>query len=371
MLGTFMRLSLRLLASEWHECPATIILCSLWIAVFAGMAVVQLGEPGVISWQQWVYLGITDGHRFGDCSLPDLANRQLWRLVTSTFVHYNLLHIILNLLIMYQLSAVLESWYGSAQLLFLYVLTGGGGNAISAAIRTVLEADPRIHWGGGSVVIMGLVALCCVVGWRTKTSLGRKLGYQMSLVLVATACLGLLLPKYVDNWGHAGGALVGVALGFADRWLLNRVARPAAWGNGMIAAMVILGCGAAQYESDRRETPMRNQQKLAHHAIELDRAAHRLAAARQVLIRTQSVDIVRGMVSNWTLYPNLTIRQALAQLQKQATVAAGQPLDPSQTQELTDSLDQLIHEFRLELVATQRKLRELRASEGSRKVAGH
>jgi rhomboid protease GluP len=356
-----MRLSLRLLAREWHECPATIIICLAWIAVFAGMAIAQHSEPRAVTWHHWVYLGITDGHRFGDCSFPDLAQGQLWRLVTSTFVHYNLLHIILNLLIMYQLGAVVESWYGSAQFLFLYLLTGGGGNAVSAIIRDRLHSDPRIHWGGGSVVIMGLVALCCVVGWRTKTPMGRKLGMQMTFVLAATAGLGLILPKYIDNWGHAGGALVGAMLGFADRWLLNRVSRPAAWGSGVISATLLLICAAAQFQSDRRESPRRDQQTLARHAFELDRAAHRLNSAKQNLARTHSADAMHDLLA--TGIPDLEppTRQELVQLQKQAAALAGRPLDATETKALTDRLDHLVRELRRQLVADQRKLRELRA----------
>jgi rhomboid protease GluP len=370
-MGISMRLSLRLLAREWHECPATIIICIAWIAVFAGMAFAQLSDSRPTSWNQWVYLGLTDGHRFGDCSLPDLAHGQVWRLVTSTFVHYNLLHIALNLLIMYQLGSVVESWYGSAQFLFLYLLTGGGGNAISAVIRNLLKTDPRIHWGGGSVVIMGFVALCCVAGWRTKTAMGRKLAWQMLLVLVATAGLGVLLPKYVDNWGHAGGALVGAGLGFADRWLLSRVSRPAAWGNGMISALVMLFCGAAQYESDRRESPVRTQQTLVRHSNELDRAAHRLTAARQTLLRTQSAETLLSVLATWEPDLSVAVRDELAQLQKQAAVVEGRPLDFAETKELAERLDHLIREIRKELVADQRRLRELRSPESHRNVAPH
>jgi membrane associated rhomboid family serine protease len=366
-----MRLSVRLIVREWRECPATIVICLCWIAIFAGMAYAQLLEARPTSWNQWVYLGITDGRRFGDCSMTDLAHGQLWRLVTSTFVHYNLLHIGLNLLIMYQLGSVVESWYGSAQFLFLYLLMGGGGNAVSAVIRTSLKTDPRVHWGGGSVVIMGLVALCCVVGWRTNTLIGRKLGRQMVFVLAATAGLGVLLPRYIDNWGHAGGALVGAMLGFADRWLLKRVSLPSAWGSGVISAIILLICGAAQFEVDRREAPARSQQALARHVIELDRAAHRLTAARQTLARTESSSAIHNLLAGIGPELSATARNELNEVQLRAQSAEGQPLDPATAKELGGRLDHLVREIRTELVAIQRRLRELRSSHSRQQLEPH
>jgi membrane associated rhomboid family serine protease len=356
-----MRLSLQLLAREWKECPATILLCAIWLAVFAGMAFVQLSDPRVITWKQWVYLGINDGYRFGDCTLDDLAHGQWWRLVTSTFVHYNFLHIGLNLLIMYQLGAVIESWYGSAQLVFLYLLTGGGGNAVSALIRHGIHAEPRIHWGGGSVVIMGLVALCCVVGWRNHTPMDRKLGRQSLFILVATGILGALLPRYVDNWGHAGGALLGLGLGFADHWLLNRISRPSAWGSGVLSAMVLIACGLMQYETDRRAGPSRLQQSLAAHVIELDRAALRLSAARQALIHDQTTDAAHMLVNNWN--PPLTgpAHRELTEFQQRVATSAGHDLDSANRSRLLERTERLIRDIRREQVETQRRLRDLRA----------
>src|SRR5207248_1102103 len=79
-----------------------------------------------------------------------------WRLVTCNFVHYSLIHIGLNLLAMYQLGTLVESWYGSSQLVLIYGLTGAGGNLVSALIRYGIGSNRAVHSGGGSGVILGL-----------------------------------------------------------------------------------------------------------------------------------------------------------------------------------------------------------------------
>ena len=160
-------MTLRKLTGEMKEFPATTTFCLLWIVVFVAMAATQLAGGVFPSWSKFLLLGIGDGHRFGDLSLQDLARGEYWRLITSTFIHFSVLHLVLNVIAMYQLGTMVESWYGTPQSIFIYGLTGGGGNLVSVLIRQGIGSNPRIHSGGGSVVIMGLVGLCAVVGLRS------------------------------------------------------------------------------------------------------------------------------------------------------------------------------------------------------------
>src|SRR5208337_3136282 len=179
-----------------------------------------------------------------------------------TFVHYSVIHVALNLLAFYLLGTLIESWYGTSQLVLIYALTGGLGNLISVFIRQSLGSGTLVHSGGGSVVIMGLIGLCAVAGWRSRTETGSDLGWQMTKALGLTALLGVAFPRYIDNWGHAGGALVGLLLGLLHRWFLRQYSRPAAWGMGIVSALVIAGCAIAQVSSDRREAPLRRDASL-------------------------------------------------------------------------------------------------------------
>ena len=158
----------------------------------------------------------------------------------------------MNLYGMYQLGCMVESWYGSAQFLAVYVLIGGGGNLLSALVRHWLGSDPRVHSGGGSTVVLGLVALCAVVGWRSKTRIGDYLRAQMIGILVFTAVLGQLV-SIIDNWGHAGGALVGAIVGFAHRVLIRTAHRPASYVAGGLAAALLVASGTAQWLDARAE----------------------------------------------------------------------------------------------------------------------
>ena len=152
---------------DLRDCPATMALGASWLVVFGCMVVDQvargqLGTPGQL------LLGLRNGHWFGDLTLRELYAGEVWRTLTATFVHYGVVHVGMNLFALYQLGCLVESWYGSGPLVAIYVLTGAVGNALSALIRRQLDSNALIESGGGSTVVMGLVGLCAVAGWRFR-----------------------------------------------------------------------------------------------------------------------------------------------------------------------------------------------------------
>ncbi len=252
----------RTLAREIRDYPATWLFALIWVLVFAAMVASRftLGLP--ITWRQFLLVGMSDGHRFGDLTLRELAHGEIWRLVTCNFVHYSLVHILLNVIAFYLLGTLIESWYGSWQFIFIYLLTGCLGNLLSALGRQAVHSSPAIHAAGGSTVIMGLIGLCLVVSWRLRNTREGELRWHLVVSLGLTALLGFVFRDYIDNWGHAGGALVGFGLGFADRRFLRSVHRPSAWVLGVMAALVMVCSGMAQLVADRREAPLRRQALL-------------------------------------------------------------------------------------------------------------
>ncbi len=256
-------MSFRHVISDMKDSPATMAFCLAWLVVFVAM-VAQFDFNGPPHHSRWskLMIGMTNGHPFGDLTIRDLRYGQAWRLVTCTFVHYGLVHLGLNLFAMYQLGAIVESWYGSYQMVLIYALTAGLGNLVSALARMALKYPENVHSGGGSVVILGLVGLCAVVGWRSKTSRGEYLRQQMVTVIALTAILGVGFPLMfkgvgVDNWGHAGGAIVGAVVGFAHPWLVRK---PRAFELGILSLILILACGFVQASSERGEALIRNEE---------------------------------------------------------------------------------------------------------------
>ena len=297
--------TLRWLRDDFREFPATMVLGSLWLAVFAAMAADQWANGGGFS-AAVVVSGLHNGHRFGAMTLNDLAAGETWRTVTSTFVHFGLLHIGLNLYALYQVGSLVEEWYGTGPFLAIYVVTGGGGNVVSGLIRQQLRSNPTVLSGGGSTVVMGLVALCAVASWRVRTEIGRSLRNQMLFFLGLTAALGVGLHvaglPAIDNWGHAGGALMGAIIGLADRRLVGLARGLFARGLGWAGLLTIVTCSAAQVSDVHDEDATRRRVAEA--------ALRRVADDERLIVRLDEVrQVFRAVAGPHAIARGKSIRQ--------------------------------------------------------------
>jgi membrane associated rhomboid family serine protease len=127
-----------------------------------------------------------------------VAGDEWWRWVSSGFVHGGILHIGLNMLVLYTFGTQLEALLGRARFTLIYALSLLGA---SAFVETF--GDPNTVTGGASGAIYGLVAAFVAI------SLSLRLPVQ-SLVLQAGAWLvaGFIIPGL--SWqGHLGGAVAG------------------------------------------------------------------------------------------------------------------------------------------------------------------
>lgn len=355
-------MALRFVAREARDFPATTTFCLLWIAVFAAMVGTRLASGAPVTWTRWLVLGIGDGHRFGDLAIDDLARGEYWHLMTSTFVHFSVMHLVLNLIAMYQLGTMVESWYGSYQSVFIYGVTGGGGNLVSVLIRHATGSNPRIHSGGGSVVLMGLVGLCAVVGLRSRSELGLSLGRLMVWFMVATAAMGAAFPQFIDNWGHLGGAVVGIALGFAHRRLLDAIRKPSGWGRGVVTAILIAACGAAQTVADRREAPLREEQTLARRVSRLERNYQLLAGTAVLVHRRGETKTIVKLLDILVAGPAGS-GPSISELEKLRAMAQPAPdgrLSDEQAHKMAEYLKPLVDRAHGDFVAERKKLWRLR-----------
>jgi rhomboid protease GluP len=360
---------LRSLLRECREFPATISICLIWIAVFAAMAANQLADGPQLSWTQWVFSGISTsvGHRFGGLTLLEVSHGEVWRLVTCTFVHYSILHIGLNLLAMYQLGTLVESWYGSPQLVFIYGVVAGFGNLIALVVRSSSGWGPRVQSGGGSVVIMGLVGLCAIVGWRLRSRIGNVLFRVMVVFLVVTGLLGIALPRYIDNWGHAGGAIVGALLGFGHFAFVRAVSKPRAWGAGVLTGVTIALCGAACVLADRRETPGRLEAQAVHRVVELERLLRGLELARRAVAQDGDVPQLRSILALLDTDLDRTTRDGVRRLRRLLEGSGFQMGTSAERKQFQDQLAGLLDHVHREYRAERRKLVQIRATPGYRR----
>jgi len=179
----------------------------------------------------------------------------------------------------------------------------------------------------------------------------------MLVSLGLTALLGFVFRDYIDNWGHAGGALVGIGLGFADRRFVRGVRRPSAWGLGVMAGLVIAGCGLAQLAADRREAPLRRQALLRAEVNAREIAYRNLRAAPMLLdqkadprLLARGLDVIAGVLDGGTT------RSDFRRLRELAAVAGTRALTEAEQIEFKKRAGALSDQLRPELNVRLREL---------------
>src|SRR6516164_5773973 len=92
---------------------------------------------------------------------PAVADGQLYRLVTSAFVHNSPTHLLLNMWALYVVGPPLEMWLGRLRFGALYALSGLGGSVLVYLLSPLNSAT-----AGASGAIFGLFGATFVVGRR-------------------------------------------------------------------------------------------------------------------------------------------------------------------------------------------------------------
>lgn len=163
---------------------------------------------------------------------PAVANGELYRLVTSAFMHYGLTHLLFNMWALYVVGPLLEMWLGRLRFGALYALSALGGSVLVYLLSPLDTAT-----GGASGAIFGLFGAIFVVFKRLDLDL-RPVTAVIVLNLVFTLVVPLVSSQAISWQGHLGGlvtgAVIAVAYVYAPRHRRNLIQA------GATAAAVVL-----------------------------------------------------------------------------------------------------------------------------------
>ncbi len=134
---------------------------------------------------------------------------QLWRLVTPLFLHdnANLLHIGLNSYSLWIVGPPVERSYGHIRFIAIYLLAGISGVVASFLLSPALSI-------GASGAIFGLVGALIPLMVRNRGVLANTRQRLTNLAFVIGLNLLIGFAPRIDNWGHIGGLLGGLILGW-------------------------------------------------------------------------------------------------------------------------------------------------------------
>lgn len=159
--------------------------------------------------------GMTEDGRFllehGAMYVPRVKEAgESYRLFTSMFLHFGFQHLMNNMVILVLVGWNLELEIGKIRFLLIYILSGLGGNILSAWWE-VLTADYAIS-AGASGAVFGTIGALLYVAIRNHGRIGEISGRGLVFMIIISLGYGFSSGG-VDNMAHIGGLLTGFVSG--------------------------------------------------------------------------------------------------------------------------------------------------------------
>lgn len=147
-------------------------------------------------------------------TLPIDGLGRWWTLISASYLHGGLLHIVFNMMALRQLGPLVLAEYGTARMITIYTLGGVAGFLLSylAGIRFTI---------GASAAVCALIGATLYYGRSRGGVYGRELFSQVGGWAVGIFLFGLLVPG-INNWAHGGGMAAGAGLGYLFGYQENR-----------------------------------------------------------------------------------------------------------------------------------------------------
>jgi rhomboid protease GluP len=146
-------------------------------------------------------------------AVPVFYQGRWFTLLSATWLHGNLLHILFNMLWVRDLGPATADVVGPSRTVVIYVLSGVTGFLCSSAAGAFLWwlPLPILHGAaytlGASASIFGLLGALVHYGRRSGSTYVHQQAMRYAVVLFV---FGLIMPG-VDNYAHLGGFLGGYA----------------------------------------------------------------------------------------------------------------------------------------------------------------
>jgi membrane associated rhomboid family serine protease len=137
---------------------------------------------------------------------PAVADGEWYRLVTSGFLHYGIIHLAFNMYLLYVLGLMLEPAIGRVRFLLVYFagLLGGSAGA--------LLLSPDSLTAGASGAVFGLLGLAFVGYYLNGTN---PMSTAIGSLLMINLLITFMWRDSISVGGHLGGAAAGAVCALA------------------------------------------------------------------------------------------------------------------------------------------------------------
>ena len=155
----------------------------------------------------WLLLGANSGEF--------VREGEIYRLITSIFLHAGLLHILLNMYSLYIIGPRVEDFFGKWKFLLIYLISGVSGSLLSVML------NDNVFSVGASGAIFGLFGALLYFGYTYRGYVGAMVRSQVVPIVVYNLFISFFIEG-IDLWAHGGGVIGGIFAAYALGTIENK-----------------------------------------------------------------------------------------------------------------------------------------------------
>ncbi|WP_263375802.1 rhomboid family intramembrane serine protease [Granulicella aggregans] len=167
---------------------------------------------------------------------PLTTHGQWWRLLTACFIHLSVIHVLMNMYILFQVGIFTEKLFGNLRFLVLYLLAGVFGNVAG------LYLHPNVVSAGASGAVFGVYGALLAFLLKEPDVIPKAnalaIAKSAGVFLLFNIIYGLSKSE-VDMTAH----IAGLAGGFVAGWFLASPLLPAAQHIQPLRALTVAAGG--------------------------------------------------------------------------------------------------------------------------------
>ncbi len=153
--------------------------------------------------------------------LASIKRGEVWRLITPIFIHFGSMHILFNMLWLFQFGRMIEIRYGMFWMAVLVVVVALISNLfqclvpekVGGSVPGMANGHLIMALGGMSGVVYGLFGFIWVKSLVDPAS-GFRLQQSTIIILVAWLFVGSFFMGNIANWAHGAGLAMGMIAGY-------------------------------------------------------------------------------------------------------------------------------------------------------------
>lgn len=184
---------------KFRKAKATYLLIGLNLAVFA----VELYRGGSEDPYTLYQLGAL---------VPEVvAAGEWWRLLSATFLHFGIMHLVMNMLALLFLGPFVELALSWQRYLLTYLVSGLGSmlTVTLLSLRGYSQADFVVGASGCIMGLIGATAAILLRGWQREKSKAASKGLRAIALIIGIQVIFDLTTPQISFIGHVSGLIIG------------------------------------------------------------------------------------------------------------------------------------------------------------------